>query len=171
MPLDIFSLAFIAIALGIAVALLTRFGKPAPPAEVLPEAAYEERATHALEGEVSVEDLRVVATHLLQRYGIEVEDGDENSDVGFYLLGESDDPVIGGRYVVNGYLASENEVLPPERVLEFRDFVRAQGFTRGIFLTTGYFAKESRFLVEDAPISLLSRGEVKKMLAEVRGRG
>ncbi len=165
MPLDIFSLAFIAIALGIAVALLTRFGKPAPPAEVLPEAAYEERAEHALDHDVGTEELRSAATELLARYDIEVQEGDENSEVDFYLIGTSDDPVIGGRYAVNCYLAAENEVLPPERILEFRDFVRAQGFSRGIFLTTGYFAKESQFLVEDAPISLLSRGEVKKLLA------
>lgn len=168
MPLDIFSLAMIAIALGIAVALLTRFGKPAPPAEVLPEAAYEAREDHTLDDDVGTEELRAAAAHLLGRYGIEIDEGDENSEVDFYLLGSSDDPVIGGRYAVNCYLASANEVLPPERILEFRDFVRAQGFTRGIFLTTGYFARESRFLVEDAPIALLSRGEVKQLLAEMQ---
>jgi len=163
-PLDIFSLAFIAIALGIAVALLTRFGRPAPRPEVLPEAAYAARADHELGTDVGLDDLRVAATQLLARYGIEVQEGDANSEHDFYLIGTSDDPVIGGRYAVNCYLAVADEVLPPERILEFRDFVRAQGFTRGIFLTTGYFAKESRFLVEDAPISLLSRGDVKQLL-------
>lgn len=169
MPLDVVSLAFIAIALGIAVALLTRFGRPAPPAEVLPEAAWEERAAHSLETEVGLDDLRTAAAQLLTRYGIEIEEGDENSPLDFYVIGTSSDPVIGGRYAVNCYLAAENEVLPPERILEFRDFVRAQGFSRGIFLTSGYFARESRFLVEDAPISLLSRGDLKRLLAQASG--
>jgi hypothetical protein len=166
MPYNIFYIAFFAVALGIAVALLTRFGKPAPPPEVLPEAAYEERAEHALEANIGESELRQVALRLLERHGIEVEGEDRNSEQEFYLLGRSDDPVIGGRYVVNCRVAEPDEVLRPERILEFRDFVRAQGLTRGVFITSGYFAKEGRFLVEDAAVSLLSRGDMTKLLEE-----
>ena len=166
MPYNIFYIAFFAIVLGIAVALLTRFGKPAAPAEVIPEPAYGERGQHTLDGPVGAEELRRIALRLFARYGITFEGEHQGSADDFYLLGSSADPVTGGRYAVNCHVGAPDEVLPPERILEFRDFVRAQGLTRGVFLSTGYFAKESRFLVEDAPISLLSRGDVKKLLEE-----
>ncbi|MFQ5600882.1 MAG: restriction endonuclease [Candidatus Krumholzibacteriia bacterium] len=165
MPYNIFYIAFFAIVLGIAVALLTRFGKPAQKPQVLPEPAFEERRQHTFDRPVGAAELRGLAVRLLARYGIQVEGEDRSSDRDFYLIGSSEDPVVGGRYVLNCHVAEEqDEVLPPERILEFRDFVRAQGLTRGVFVTTGYFAKESRFLVEDAPVSLLSRGDVKKLL-------
>jgi hypothetical protein len=166
MPYNIFYIAFFAVVLGIVIALLTRFGRPAPPPEVLPESAYGERAQHLPEAELGEPELRRAAQNLLERYDIRVEGEDRNSEREFYLLAASDDPVIGGRYVVNCRVANADEVLPPERILEFRDFVRAQGLTRGVFITSGYFAKESRFLVEDAAVSLLSRGDVKKILEE-----
>ena len=164
MPYNVFYIAFFAIALGIAVALLTRFGKAAEKQPVLPEAAFEARTEHAFVRPVGGEELRGLAKRLFGRYGIEVEGETSVSETDFYLLGGSDDPVIGGRYAVHCHVGGPDEVLPPEQILEFRDFVRAQGMTRGIYLTTGYFAKESRFLVEDAPISLLSRGDVKRLL-------
>lgn len=161
MPYNIFYIAFIAIALGIVLALLTRFGKPAERAQVLPEPAYEARAQHGFTKPVGAAELRQMAERLMARYQITIESEAESGDGDFYLMGESQDPVIGGHYVVHCHVAEDDtEVLPPDRILAFRDFVKAQGMTRGIFITTGYFAKESRFLVEDAPVSLLSRGDV-----------
>ena len=161
MPYNIFYIAFLAIALGIVLALLTRFGKPAERAQVLPEPAYEARAKHAFVKPVGAVELRQMAKDLMARYQIEIESEAESDEGDFYLMGESRDPIIGGRYVLHCHVAEDDtEVLPPERILAFRDFVKAQGVTRGIFITTGYFAKESRFLVEDAPVSLLSRGDV-----------
>ena len=164
MPYNVFYIAFFAIVLGLAVALLSRFGKPAQKQQVLPEAAFEERQTHAFARPVGEEELRALARQLLERYGIQVEGESATSEGDFYLTGASADPVVCGHYLVQCHLAEGDEVLPPEPILAFRDFVRAQGMTRGIYLTTGYFAKESRFLVEDAPVSLLSRGDVKKLL-------
>lgn len=165
MPYNIFYIAFIAIVLGIVLALLTRFGKPAERAQVLPEPAYEARAQHAFTQPVGAAELRRLAERLMARYQITVESEAESDDGDFYLLGESQDPIVGGRYMVHCHVAEDDtEVLPPERILAFRDFVKAQGVTRGIFITTGYFAKESRFLVEDAPVSLLSRGDVSSIM-------
>lgn len=165
MPYNIFYIAFFAIALGIAIALLTRFGKPAQKAEVLPEVAFAERAAHAFVRPVGAEELHSLALRLFSRYGIELQEESAAAGGDFHLMGTSLDPITGGRYAIHCHVAvDENEVLPPEHILEFRDFVRAQGLTRGIYLSTGYFAKESRFLVEDAPISLLSRGDVKGLL-------
>lgn len=161
MPYNIFYIAFFAIVVGIVLALLTRFGKPAARAQVLPEVAFEARGAHTFARPVGVAELRGMAEKLLARYGIAVESESETGPRDFYLIGASQDPIIGGRYAVHCHVAeTDDEVLPPEHILAFRDFVKAQGMTRGIYLTTGYFAKESRFLVEDAPVSLLSRGDV-----------
>src|SRR5881628_1614409 len=111
MPYNVFYIAFFAIALGIAIALLTRFGKPAEKQQVLPEAAYEERGGHAFAGQVGAQDLRSLARRLFRRYGIQVESEAVNSERDFYLVGSSSDPVVGGRYVLNCYLAEDNEVL------------------------------------------------------------
>jgi len=160
-PYNIFYIAFLAIALGIVLALLTRFGKPAERAQVLPEPAYDARAQHAFVQPVGAAELRTLAARLMARYGIEIESEVESAPGEFYLMGTSQDPIVGGRYVLHCHVAADDsEVLPPERILAFRDFVKAEGMTRGVFITTGYFAKESRFLVEDAPVSLLSRGDV-----------
>lgn len=164
MPYNIFYLAFFAIVLGIAVALLTRFGKPAPPAEVIPEAAYQERQSHGLERSLDAAELRRVALQLFAKHGVALEREESDSEREFDLHGTSDDPLTGGRYVVRCHLAAAGEILPPERILEFRDYVRAQGLSRGVFLSSGYFARESRFLVEDAPVSLLSRGDLLRLL-------
>ena len=138
---------------------------------MLPEPAFAARAAHDFATPVGARELRDLAQRLFQRYAIEVESESAGADGDFYLVGTSSDPVVGGRYVIHCHVGEASEVLPPERILEFRDFVRAQGLTRGIYLTTGYFAKESRFLVEDAPVSLLSRGDVKTLLESSTGTG
>lgn len=76
------------------------------------------------------------------------------------ITGRSDHPLIGGHYLVVCRTCPEGLVVPSTRLLEFRDEVRAAGAAKGLFLTDGYFSSDARYLLEDAPVSLINRTEL-----------
>ncbi len=105
-------------------------------------------------------DLPAIADALLARYGIEVESRVESGDAELTMHGRSRDPLIGGRYIVVCRECRDGEIIPSTRLLEFRDEVKASGATKGMFLTDGFFTSDARYLLEDAPVSLLNRNDI-----------
>ncbi|MFN0150381.1 MAG: restriction endonuclease [bacterium] len=130
------------------------FRVPKGRAPLIPEAGFSADAPEARV------DLSAVAGALLARYGIEVESRIESGEAEFTMHGRSRDPLIGGRYIVVCRECRNGEIIPSTRLLEFRDEVKASGATKGMFLTDGFFTSDARYLLEDAPVSLLNRHDI-----------
>jgi len=146
------------IALSIIVfVLVIGFRSPKGRAPLVPEAGW------SAEPPPCRLDLASIANALLDRYGIEVESRIEGDDAELTIHGRSRDPLIGGRYIVVCRACREGEIIPSTRLLEFRDEVKASGATKGIFLTDGFFTSDARYLLEDAPVSLLNRNELSSL--------
>jgi hypothetical protein len=105
-------------------------------------------------------DLLALAASLLDRYGIAVESRVESGPNEITLHALSRDPLIGGRYIIVCHYGPPDGIVRSTRLLEFRDEVKATGATKGVFLTDGFFTSDARYLLEDAPVSLLNRSEV-----------
>lgn len=142
---------------GIVFVLLTGFSGPKKGASTVPEAGFVPAAPLGLDALVAR------AEALLARYAVRVESRVEGEPGEVTLLGVSDDPLVGGRYIVTCLAASEGGVVPSTRLLEFRDEVKASGATKGVFLTDGYFGSDARFLLEDAPVTLMNRADLARL--------
>ena len=153
---------------GIVFVLFTGFTAPKKGAVALPEEGF----TPAIP--LGMNALVGRAEALLARYTIRIESRLEGVVGEVTLLGASDDPLIGGRYIVTCLAAPEGGGVPSTRLLEFRDEVKAGGATKGVFMTDGFFSSDARFLLEDAPVTLLNRTDLARLpggLAREGGAG
>lgn len=154
-----FALAML-VALSVVVfVIVIGFRSPRGRAPLVPETGWTAAAPQ------TPLDLAAIADALLARYGIAVETRVASGDDEFTIHGRSRDPLIGGRYIVVCRSCRDGEIVPSTRLLEFRDEVKATGATKGMFLTDGYFTSDARYLLEDAPISLLNRNELPSLSA------
>jgi hypothetical protein len=144
---------------GIVFVLFTGFRGPKKGPAAAPESGVAASPPLGMSG------LLARAEALLARYGVRVDSRVETASGEVTLLGVSDDPLIGGRYIVTCLASPEGNVVPSTRLLEFRDEVKASGATKGVFMTDGLFAGDARFLLEDAPVSLLNRADLAAMWA------
>jgi hypothetical protein len=110
-------------------------------------------------------DLLALAESLLDRYGIAVENRVESAPNEITLHARSHDPLIGGSYIIVCHSGPPDGIVRSTRLLEFRDEVKATGATKGVFLTDGFFTSDARYLLEDAPVSLLNRHELPSLQA------
>lgn len=110
-------------------------------------------------------DLLALAQSLLERYGIAIETRVESGPNEITLHARSHDPLIGGRYIIVCHYGPADGLVRSTRLLEFRDEVKATGATKGVFLTDGFFTSDARYLLEDAPVSLLNRQELSSLQA------
>lgn len=110
-------------------------------------------------------DLLALAESLLVRYGIAVENRVESGSNEITLHARSRDPLIGGSYIIVCHSGPPDGIVRSTRLLEFRDEVKATGATKGVFLTDGFFTSDARYLLEDAPVSLLNRHELASLQA------
>lgn len=139
---------------GIVFILFTGFRGPKKGPSAVPESGF------VVSPPLGIDDLVDRAESLLARYRVRVENRVSPSPGEVTLLGVSDDPLIGGRYIVTCLASPDGGIVPSTRLLEFRDEVKASGATKGVFMTDGFFASDARFLLEDAPVTLLNRSDL-----------
>ncbi|MCI0588001.1 MAG: restriction endonuclease [Planctomycetes bacterium] len=150
---------------GIVFVLFTGFSGPKKGAGAAPEEGFPPAPPLGMDALVER------AEALLARYAIRVEGRAEGAPGEVTLLGASDDPLLGGRYIVTCLTAPEGGVVPSTRLLEFRDEVKANGATKGVFMTDGAFGSDARFLLEDAPVTLLDRTDLARPAGAPGGPG
>jgi hypothetical protein len=124
---------------------------------------------------VALGEIERHAERLLAERGIAIEARSDTAPGERTLVGVSGDAVVGGRYIALCIEVPGGEAVPTERLLGFRDEVRAAGASRGLLITGGVFPSDAAFLVDDAPISLLrvTPGDGEAVIvdaAAVRGR-
>lgn len=73
-------------------------------------------------------------------------------------------PIIGGDVLVHCVLAQEARPVDSSAVQSLADTVRADGASKGILITNGYFAEEVGKLSEGPPVELINASQFRKLL-------
>jgi len=109
-----------------------------------------------------------ICLKLLEELGLVINsyrsDGEGSMDVSAI----NPQPVIGGEYIIHCYHARKGGPVESTRVIALSDTVKAEGASKGIFITNGYFSEEVPKLFEGPPIELINGQRLNQLLAEHR---
>lgn len=150
---NIFFLAFFAVAFAIGLAMIaTRAPQPNNSPRVPPEDDYLHRAP------ADPPDMSIVfdtAQRICLENGLDtVEKIPVSEDESFWVT-QSTNPLFYGNYVFGFFSVSEQEgFVTLSRLLEFKDFVKSIGSTKGFYFTNGFFTRDVHQPLEGPRVSL-----------------
>lgn len=157
---NIFFLVFVAVAVGLGLAIfITRQKTPGNALLVPPEEDYdrdpkEEKALH-------LEDLYRLAEKLCRENELTIKEKISQSPTEIYWIAESQNAFFFGNYVLAFVEVNEEKrFVTMSDVLEFKDFIKSVGSSKGFFFTTGYFTRDVHQPLEGPKVSLYNRLKV-----------
>lgn len=154
---NIFTLAFLAIFIGMGLAMfVTRQKTPEPIQLVPPEDDLLKDPTDVRE--LSLEDLFKVGEKLCQENQLSIKEKVVLNENEVYWITESSNEFFFGNYVVGFFKTTKDQpFVSLPTIFEFKDFVKSVTSTKGFFFTTGYFTKDVHQPLEGAKITLYNR--------------
>lgn len=115
---------------------------------------------------VSAEQLYTLADHLCRENKLQILDKMNNSDRETYWIAESKNEFFFGTYVIGFFRISENDpYVTMAELLEFKDFIKSMGSSKGFCLTNGYFTRDVHQPLEGPKVSLYNK---RKVLEELK---
>jgi restriction system protein len=162
----VFILVTIALLAGLALILLiSRSSSPvaAERAYYQPRGAEQQR----LEG-LAPEQFERLCIRLLEQMGLVIHSLNSDKRGQIDITAINPQPITGGEYIVHCVLASPDEPINSTRIIALSDTVRAEGASKGIFITTGFFSEEVPKLVEGPPLELINGQRLRQILVEHR---
>lgn len=121
---------------------------------------------------VTAEDLFAVGEHLCRKNNLTIKDRMNNSPHETYWTAESSNEFFFGTYVLCFLTTSpDNPLAKLTDLLEFKDFVKSAGSTKGFFFTNGYFTRDVHQPLEGPKVALYNKRKVLEELATIRGEG
>ncbi len=161
-----FILVTIAVLAGLALILLiTRSVSPvaAEKAYYQPRGAEQQRLER-----LAPEQFERLCIRLLEQMGLIINSFHSNKRGQIDITAVNPQPITGGEYIVHCLLAPPDEPINSTRIIALSDTVRAEGASKGIFITTGYFSEEVPKLVEGPPLELINGQRLRQILGEQR---
>lgn len=168
--LNLFFIAFLAIVIGAVIAvLITRKSTPTRDTMLLPEDdALSERPEEREGAPLDMGRLFALAERLCGERGLEITEKVTNTPSDVYWIAKHSDPFFFGNYVFGFLQTTESHPLVTlSDVLNFKDFVKGAGSTKGFLLTTGYFSRDVHQPLEGPNVTLFNR---RRVLEERRAR-
>ncbi len=162
---NIFTLAFLAIAVGLGLAMIITRQKTPEPIQLVPPEDDSLNDPKEIR-ELTLEDLYRVGEKLCAENQLSIKDRVSVSDHEVYWITESSNEFFFGNYVLGFFKTSaENPYVSLPTIFEFKDFVKSVTSTKGFFFTTGYFTKDVHQPLEGAKVSFYNR---LKVLSELK---
>jgi hypothetical protein len=161
---NIFTLAFVAIVIGIVLAVFaTRQKIPNSPSLVPPEEDYDRDPTGR---PLALTDLFTVGEKLMEENQLSLKDKLEIAPNEVYWITESKNEFFFGSYVLGFFQTTENEkFVSLPTLFEFKDFIKSVQSAKGFYFTTGYFTRDVHQPLEGPKVSLYNR---LKILSEMK---
>ncbi len=106
-----------------------------------------------------------VCRQLLAKWGLVVKDCSCRSEQEIEFVAHDPKPIVGGTFIIQGLLVHREEVIEASRVMALSDVVRAEKASKGVFITTGYFAADTAQRLEGAPLELINARKLRELLA------
>jgi restriction system protein len=162
----VFILVTIAILAGLALILLINRASPPVAAE---KAYYQPRGVEQQRLErLAPEQFERLCIRLLEQMGLIINSFNSNKQGQIDITAVNPQPITGGEYIVHCVMASPDEPINSTRIIALSDTVRAEGASKGIFITTGFFSEEVPKLVEGPPLELINGQRLRQILGEHR---
>lgn len=162
---SLFGIAFVAIAVGIILAVLvTRQKTPGNEPLVPPEEDFDRDPKGV--PPLRLEDLFKLGEAMCREHALTVKERISQSPLEVYWIAESTNEFFFGNYVL-GFVEVDEErrYVTMHDVLEFKDFIKSVSSTKGFFFTTGYFTRDVHQPLEGPKVTLYNR---RKVLEELR---
>ena len=161
-----FLLVTIAILAGLALILLINRASPPVAAE---KAYYQPRGVEQQRLErLAPEQFERLCIRLLEQMGLIINSFNSNKQGQIDITAVNPQPITGGEYIVHCVMAPPDEPINSTRIIALSDTVRAEGASKGIFITTGFFSEEVPKLVEGPPLELINGQRLRQILGEHR---
>lgn len=161
-----FILVTIAILAGLAIILLINRSSSPVLAE---KAYYQPRGVEQQRLErLAPEQFERLCIRLLEQMGLIINSFNSNKQGNIDITAVNPQPITGGEYIVHCVLAPSDEPINSTRIIALSDTVRAEGASKGIFITTGFFSEEVPKLVEGPPLELINGQRLRQILGEHR---
>lgn len=157
---SIFFIVGFAVFLGMALAIFaTRQKLPGNQPLVPPEDDAREEKPGA--PSVGMEDLQKLGARMCEKNKLTVKERITNSEREVFWITESDNEFFFGSYVLAFCTVDENTpYIPLAELLEFKDFVKSVGSTKGLFFTNGYFTRDVHQMLEGPKVALYNKRKV-----------
>ncbi len=161
-----FILVTIAILAGLALILLINRASPPVAAE---KAYYQPRGVEQQRLErLAPEQFERLCIRLLEQMRLIINSFNSNKQGQIDITAVNPQPITGGEYIVHCVMAPPDEPINSTRIIALSDTVRAEGASKGIFITTGFFSEEVPKLVEGPPLELINGQRLRQILGEHR---
>ncbi|MBI2080943.1 MAG: restriction endonuclease [candidate division NC10 bacterium] len=161
-----FTLVAVAVLLGFVLIGLILFSSRRTPV-VMEKDFYRDRgAPPAGIGGLAMPQFERLCLKLLEEMGLVVDRVSRPSERELDIQAVNPQPVTGGDYLVHCILAEADEPVHPSRVTALADTVKGERATKGILITTGYFAEEVAKRLEGPPVELINGQRFAQLLSE-----
>jgi len=161
-----FTLVVAAVLLGFVLISLILFSTRKTPV-VMEKDFYQDRgAPPAGIAGLPMPQFEGLCVKLLEEMGLVVDSVSHSSDREVDVQAINPQPITGGDYIVHCILAESDEPIHPSRVSALADTVKGERATKGILITTGYFAEEVAKRLEGPPIELINGQRFAQLLSE-----
>jgi len=159
-----FLLVFVSVAIGFLVIALLVFAKPSRPAV---EREGRRPETESGVAHLTMEQFERLCLRLVEEMGLVVSSYVRNRPRELEIAAVNPQPITGGDLLVH-CTHPEDGFVSSARVNILRDQVKGEQATKGIFITTGFFAEETSKVPEGPPLELINARRLERLIQEYR---
>lgn len=159
-----FLLVFISLVIGFLLIALLVFAKPSRPA-VEREGRRPERGFDF--SHLTMEEFERLCVKLVEEMGLVVSSSVRSGPRELEIAAVNPQPITGGDFLVH-CSHPDDRFVGSSRVNALRDQVKGEQATKGIFITTGFFAEETSKIAEGPPLELINAKRLAALIQEYR---
>ncbi len=159
-----FLVVFISIAIGFLLIALLVFAKPSKPAVEREGRRPDPASSFA---HLTMEDFKQLCLTLVTEMGLVVSSCVRSGPRELEVAAVNPQPITGGDYLVH-CTHPENGFVASMQVNALRDQVKGEQASKGIFITTGFFAEETSKVAEGPPIELINAKRLEELIQDYR---
>ncbi len=164
---NIFTIAFGAIVFGLVLATLITRKSPKHIQMVPTEEDFDKDPKNARV--LQLEDLYRLGEKMCAENGLVIKEKMTVSPKEVHWIAETQNAFFFGNYVLGFYVTdSPDEFVSLPTILEFKDFIKSAGSTKGLFFTNSYFTRDVLQPLEGPKVNLYNR---KKIVEEIQKSG
>ena len=150
--MGLFIITFVAFAVGLVLIALLKKTSPPPPQELIHFDNPEDKPLYLVDPEAFKEK----CIEFLEKFNLEYRHSVWANDTELEIAMDDATPVVGGTYLALCIINPPNNTVDVMKVKGFLDTVKGEGASRGIFITTGYFAHDAERTIDEEPVELVN---------------